>query len=170
MIWRSIVIGAVLLAAVVLQTTVFARFTVLGFRPDLLLLVVLAVAVRDGPLAGARVGAVAGLLTDLLVTAAPMGVMVLVHTTIGHLTGIARPYLAPGSVTAPVVLAGVTGAVATATYGALAGALSDTGVAASLLAEAAVIVGLTNMLLAPFVFLLTDRIVERFPLRGAATE
>lgn len=170
MILRSIVIGALIVAAIVLQTVVLARITVFGFRPDLVLVLVLAVAIRDGPLAGARVGAVAGLGMDLLITSAPVGLSVLIYAVVGHLAGVARPYLAPGSVSAPVLLAFVTGIGATAAYGALAAALSDVVVTGSLLVQAALVVGLVNALLSPLVFGVVDRVVERFPLRGAAAE
>ena len=170
MILRSLVIGGLIATAIVVQTVVLARVTVFGFRPDLLLVLVLAVALRDGPLAGARVGAFAGVVTDLLITSAPVGLSVLVYTVVGHVVGTARPYLAPGSVSAPVLLAFVTGVCATAVYGALAGALSDAVVTGALLLEASLVVGLTNALLSPAVFGAVDWIVHRFPLRRSLAE
>lgn len=170
MILRLVVIGGLLVGALLVQTAVFGRFAVLGFRPDLLIVVVLAVALDDGPLSGARVGAVAGLLVDLLVTSAPVGLSVLVYAVIGYLAGAVRPYLAPGSVSAPVLLAFVTGVGATGVYGALAGALSDASLSLSLLSEAAIVVGLLNALLSPLVFTVVRRVVDRFPLRRALVD
>lgn len=151
------------LTAAVLQTAVFPAVTLFGFRPDLLLLVVLAIALRDGPVSGAVIGALAGLLTDLLVSQSPLGLGVLVFTGIGYGVGQARPYLAPGSVSAPLLLAFVSGAIGTAGYGALASLLGDDRVTSTLLVQASLSVALYNTLLAPIVFGVIRRLFERFP-------
>lgn len=163
MIARVLVIGLTVLAAAVLQTALFPSLTLLGFRPDLLLLVVLAIALRDGPASGAVIGAVSGLLTDLMVSQAPVGLGVLVFTGIGYGVGQARPYLAPGSLSAPLLLAFVSGAIGTAGYGALASLLGDDRVTSTLLLQASLSVALYNTLLAPIVFGVVRRLFERFP-------
>ena len=168
MIARSLAVGVLVLSAAVLQTSLFPALTLLGFRPDLLLLVVVALAVQDGPVAGALVGAVAGLVTDLLVAQAPLGLAVLVYTVVGHAAGLARPYLAPGSITAPLLLAFASGALATAAYGGLAGLLADEGVPPTLLLQASLSVALYNTLLAPLVLALVRRVSERLPLGAGA--
>jgi rod shape-determining protein MreD len=160
---RLLVVALTVLSAAVLQTALFPSLTLLGFRPDLLLLVVLAVALRDGPTSGAVVGAIAGLLTDLLVSQAPVGLGVLVFTGIGYGVGQARPYLAPGSISAPLLLAFVASAIGTAGYGALASLLGDDRVTSTLLLQAALSVALYNTLLAPVVFGVVRRLFERFP-------
>lgn len=171
MILRVVAIGVVLLTAAVLQTSLFPSLTLLGFRPDLLMLIVLSVALRDGPLAGVRVGAAAGLLTDLLVIQAPIGLSMLVFTAIGYGVGLIRPYLAPGSITAPLVLAFTTGALGTAGYGLLTSLLGDDRVTAALLIQASLAVGLYNTLLAPIVLRLMRRLTDRFPVgRALAAE
>jgi len=50
------VVALVLLTGAVMQTALFPLLPLGGFRPDLLLLVVVAMALRDGPLVGIRVG------------------------------------------------------------------------------------------------------------------
>jgi rod shape-determining protein MreD len=165
---RVVLVGVLLVTAIVLQTALFPSLELLGFRPDLVLLVVLAVGLRDGSLSGLRVGFVAGLLTDLLVSQAPLGLSILVYTGIGYAVGLARPYLAPDSMTAPVLLAFVSGALGTAAYGVLALLLGDDRVTPVLLLQAALTVGLYNTLLAPVALGLVGRLSERFPLRGHA--
>lgn len=167
MIRRTLVVALLLLTAVVLQTSLFPVLTLGGYRPDLLLLVVLAVAVKDGPLAGSRVGFAAGALTDLLVAQTPAGVAALVFTVIGFAIGFARPYLAPDSVSAPVLLAFVSGLLGTLAYGLLALLLGEDRVTPTLLGQASLSVALYNTLLAPFALALVGRLSERFPLRGA---
>lgn len=168
MILRVVVVGLLLVTGAVLQTALFPALQIAGFRPDLLLLVVLAVALSDGALPGLRVGFAAGLLTDLLVAQAPVGIATLVLTGTGYIIGVARPYLAPGSFTAPLLLAFVSGAVATGGYGVLVGLLSDGGLDLTLLAQAALGVALFNTLLAPVVLGTVRRLSERFPLEGIA--
>lgn len=164
---RLLVVALLLLTAAVLQTALFPALTLLGFRPDLLLLVVLALGLREGAAVGAIVGAVAGLLTDLLVSQAPVGLAVLVFTVIGYGVGQARPYLAPGSISAPLLLAFASGALGTAGYGALASLLGDDRVTLLLLVQASLAVALYNTLLAPMVLTLVRRLWERFPLHSS---
>ena len=170
MIRRALLVALLLVTAAVLETALFPAVTLLGFRPDLLLLVVLAIGVHDGPMSGARVGAIAGLLADLLVVQSPIGLSVVIYATIGFVVGIARPYLAPDSITAPILLAFVTGAVGTATYGVLTSLLADDRAPFDLVLQAALAVGLYNTLLAPVAYAVVNRLAERFPLRGPAAE
>lgn len=168
MIVRTVALGLLLVTGIVLQTSLFPALQLGGVRPDLLLLVVLAVALHDGALPGLRVGFAAGLLTDLLVAQAPVGLATLVFTGVGYVIGVARPYLAPGSFTAPILLAFVSGALATGGYGVLVSLLSETPVEATLLLQAALGVALFNTLLAPVVLGTVRRLCDRFPLEGAA--
>ena len=170
MIRRAIVVALLLVTAAVLETALFPAVTLLGFRPDLLLLVVLAIGVHDGPMSGARVGAIAGLLADLLVVQSPIGLSVVIYATIGYVVGIARPYLAPDSITAPILLAFVTGAVGTAGFGVLTSLLAEDRAPIDLVLQAAVAVGLYNTLLAPIAYGVVNRLADRFPVRGAATQ
>lgn len=168
MIVRTAAIGLLLLTAAVLQTALFPAIGLGGFRPNLLLLVVLGVALRDGALPGLRVGFAAGLIADLLTTQAPVGLAVLVLTGIGYTVGAARPYLAPGSITAPLLLAFTSGLLGTAGYGVLSALLGDSRVTFELLVQASVGVAVFNTLLAPIVLGLVRRLSDRFPLDGSA--
>jgi rod shape-determining protein MreD len=165
-ILRALSVGVLLLTAAVLQTALFPALSLAVIRPDLLLLVTLAVALKDGPVAGLRVGFAAGVLTDLLVSQSPAGLAALVYTAIGYAIGVARPYLAPDSLTAPVLLAFVSGLLGTAAYGTLALLLGDDRVTTTLLLQASLSVALTNALLSPIVVGVVGRLSDRFPLRG----
>ncbi len=170
MIARTLLVTGLLLVAVVLETSVFPSLTLLGFRPDLLLLLTVALALRDGVLTGARVGAVAGLLGDLLLSTAPAGVGMLVLAVTGALAGFSRPYLAPTSVTAPIALTAGASVLGTTAIGVLTGLLSDEPTSTALVIQAALAVGIYNTLLFPLANLVARRLSEAFPLRSAAFE
>jgi rod shape-determining protein MreD len=167
-ILRLLVVTLLLVTAALLQTALFPFLSLAGFRPDLLLLVAVAVALHDGPMAGARVGFAAGLLGDLLVAQAQVGLGALVVALVGFAVGFARPYLAPESFTAPLILAFVSGLLGTAAYGVLAQLLGDERVTTLLLVQASLLVGLYNTLLAPLVLGIVRRLTDRFPLGGSS--
>lgn len=164
---RIAVMALVLLTAVVLQTALLPHLSVAGFRPDLLLLVVTVVALHDGPFAGARVGAAAGVIVDLLLTDGPFGLSVITGVTVGHTVGVLRPYLASTAPFAPIGLAAAAGAVGTLVHGALAALLGDGGIDTTRVLTAAVAVGLINALLFPPVRAALVRLLDRLPLNVA---
>ncbi|HSK23971.1 MAG TPA: rod shape-determining protein MreD [Egicoccus sp.] len=166
MILRVLAVGLLLVTAAVLQTALFPFLTLAGYRPDLLLLVTVAIGLRDGPLPGLRVGFAAGVLTDLLVSQSPVGIAALIMAVIGFVVGLARPYLAPESVTAPVIIAFASGVLGTAGYGVLVLLLGEERIAPVMLLQASVAVGLYNTLLAPVALAAVGRLSDRFPLTG----
>ncbi len=170
MIARTLVFALLLVTVAVVETSVLPFLPVPGLTPDLLLLITMVVALKDGPQAGLRVGFAAGLLADLLVAQAPLGSATLVLTSIGGIVGTARPYLASQSVTAPLVLAFLTGAAGTAAYGSLSLLLGEDRVTWELLATSALRVGLFNTLLAPIALIGVGRLTARFPMGSAGSE
>lgn len=168
MIARIALVALVLVTAVILQTAVFPYITIAGFRPDLLLLVVTGFALRDGSLSGVRVGFAAGLVADLLLNQSAVGLSVLVFIGVGYTVGLARPYLAPESVTAPLLMAFLSGLLGTAGYGVLSRLLGDERYTLLLVAQASSFVALYNTLLAPVVIGAVTRLGRRVPIEGAA--
>lgn len=167
MIARPLIMFLVLIVAATLQTALFPVLPTGWFRPDLLLLLVVAVALEDGPLPGMRIGFAAGLLTDLLVSLSPAGVATLVMTVIGAVVGTIRPYLAPSSLSAPLLIAFATGLFGTATYGTLALLLGDDRVTGMMLLESSVGVALYNAVLAPLAIGPIGRLLRHFPRQTA---
>lgn len=168
MIVRALVVGLVLVTAALLQTAFLPLVILGGFRPDLLLLVAVAFALHDGPATGARVGFAAGLLMDLLLHESAVGLSALVYVGVAYTVGVVRPYLAHGSVTAPLLLAFVSGLVATAGYGMLSRLMGDQRFTLTLVASASLFVAFANAILAPPVVGLIRWLGDRFPLEGAA--
>jgi rod shape-determining protein MreD len=78
---------AALLAATVLQAALAPYLAIGQVVPNFLLLVVVTIALVEGPGPGAAVGFSAGLIFDLL-GSGPVGPMLLVLTLTGYLTGL----------------------------------------------------------------------------------
>jgi len=75
-----------LVAAIVLQVAVAPNIAIGGAVPNFMLLVVVTLALTQGPAAGATSGFVAGLAFDLL-GVGPIGPAALVLTVVGYLAG-----------------------------------------------------------------------------------
>ncbi|MCF3963475.1 rod shape-determining protein MreD [Streptomyces fuscigenes] len=89
---RILLSAALVVVALVLQVSVLARLHLPGAVPDLMLLVVLALAFVYGHIGGALIGFGAGLLTDLAPPADhAAGRYALVLCVIGYLAGLVRP-------------------------------------------------------------------------------
>lgn len=106
-------LGLLVLVAVVLQISGFAAIGVLGGNPDLVPLVVAAVALYGGSVPGASCGFAAGLLLDLEV-GQDLGASSLVLTGVGYWVGRFREIRDPGHGLTPIPVA----AAATLGYGA----------------------------------------------------
>ncbi|HLI57989.1 MAG TPA: rod shape-determining protein MreD, partial [Actinomycetota bacterium] len=68
--------------------------------PDLLLVVVICIALVEGPSAGAITGFGGGLLRDFLLNA-PTGLSALAYLSVGYAVGAIRPYVQSSSVGVP---------------------------------------------------------------------
>ncbi|MCW2725357.1 MAG: rod shape-determining protein MreD [Frankiales bacterium] len=84
---RFLLGAATVLTALLLQTTVLSRLPLPGAAPDLLLVLVVAYALAEGPLSGMTTGFIAGVLADSLADHA-LGRLALVYAVVGYLTGM----------------------------------------------------------------------------------
>ncbi|TAK68888.1 MAG: rod shape-determining protein MreD [Actinomycetota bacterium] len=85
---RAALVAVLLVCALTLQLTVLARLPLPGATPDLLLVVIVALGMADGPGTGVVAGFAGGLLLDLVPPAAgTVGVMALVLAAVGYLAG-----------------------------------------------------------------------------------
>ena len=110
---RAIVFIAVIVTALLLQTTVFPTITLLGVKPELLYLVTVVFAALRGPEEGALFGFIGGLAQDFLLNM-PKGITALTLTILGYTVGLARQYITSPSPLLPAVLValGTAGGVA----------------------------------------------------------
>jgi rod shape-determining protein MreD len=79
-------LALLLVVGVILQTVVVSRLTVLGVSADVYLVLVVLVALGNGPLTGVVFGFCAGLLADVLFLE-PIGLRTLIYLMAGYAVG-----------------------------------------------------------------------------------
>jgi rod shape-determining protein MreD len=161
---RLLALGVVLVVAVLLQSTVLARLTLAGVRPDLLVLAVVSVAVATDPVTGAVFGFVAGLVADLLFDL-PVGVSALVYTAVGFAVGTVRVYLTSHRPLVHLVLVGAASLASVWCCGLLLRVFDLSSWAT--VTRAGPLVALYNLLLTPFIYPVVWALTERIPARPA---
>ncbi len=159
-------LGALALAAVVLQVSTLADVRLLGGGVDLVPLLVGAVALYAGGVWGASTGFSAGLLLDLALGRV-LGLSSLVLTAVGYAIGRYRDLRDPGHALIPIPV----GAAATAGYGAGLALVNllleiDATVSALVIRDLVVTV-LLNAVLALLVFAIVRRVLRPVLLSDA---
>jgi rod shape-determining protein MreD len=139
------------LLAVLVDTVVFAPLGLPGAPPNVLLLVVAALALVLGPAAGAFVGFFAGLAADVLPPSDHLiGRYALVLCLAGYLVGLLREEVRD-SVLLALVSVAVAAGIATVLYVLLGGMLGDDRVSPRLFVTSVPWSIAYDVLLAPFV-------------------
>jgi rod shape-determining protein MreD len=161
---RLLVLAAVLVAAVLVQSTVLAEVRLAGVRPDLLVLAVVSVAVATDAATGAAFGFAAGLVADLLFDL-PVGVSALVYTAAGFAVGAVRVYLTSHRPLVHLVLAGAASLASVWCCGLLLRVFDLSSWAT--VTRAGPLVALYNLLLTPFIYPVVWALTERIPARPA---
>ena len=159
---RLLLLAAVLVVAVLVQSTVLARLRLAGVRPDLLVLAVVSVAVATDAGVGAVFGFLAGLVADLLFDL-PVGVSALVWTAVGFAVGTIRVYVTSGHPLVYLVLAGAASLASVWSCGLLLRVFDLTSWA--VVGRAGPLVAAYNLLLAPFVYPAVTSLVARVPAK-----
>lgn len=150
---RILLSTVLVVAALLVQVTVLARLQLPGAVPDLLLLVVLALAMVYGHTAGALTGFAAGLFVDIAPPAEhAVGRYALVLCIIGYAAGLTRPDNGQHrSATVPMLVV-ATGAVSsTLLYAGVGTLVGDAATAQAGLLPLMATATLYDLLLAPFV-------------------
>lgn len=113
----------VLFSALVLQSTVFAWFTIAGVHADLMLALAVGAGVAGGAQRGAVTGFAAGVIFDLLLFT-PFGLSALTYSLVGYAVGLASAARVRQSRVFPVIvglLGGAVGVLLFAVLGELVG-------------------------------------------------
>lgn len=159
MIRRVIAVLAVIVTALLLQSTVFAQLRLLGVRPELLYLVTIVVAFLEGPGEGAVIGFVSGLAQDLLLNE-PKGILALTLTLLGYTLGLLRQYIVSPSPFLPVILVALGTAGGIVFYVVVSFLLGNFDHSIGFAIRVALLAALYNAILTPIVFPVLRRVFE----------
>ena len=156
---RFLLGAAAVLTALLLQGTVLERLPLPGTAPDLLLLLVIAFALVEGPVSGVTTGFVAGLLADAQADHA-LGRLALAYVLVGYAVGLLDDER-PRSALAPYVAGALGTAGAIAVYGVEGLLLGDARVTVGAVLRAASTAAPYAVLLTPLVFPAVRGLVRR---------
>ena len=156
---RTLLLAAVIVTSLLLQTTVFADLRLLGARPELLYLVTIVFAFLDGPSAGAVTGFASGMAEDFLLDQ-PKGITALTLTLLGYVVGLLRQYVVSPSPLFPVVLVAGGTFAGVLFYGVVSFLLGQLAVPVLYLVRMAALSAVYNAILTPLLFPLLRRAVE----------
>jgi rod shape-determining protein MreD len=148
---RAVVLVAVIVTALLLQTTVFPELTLLEVKPELLYLVTVIFAVLQGPADGAVVGFLGGLAQDFLLNM-PKGITALTLTILGYTVGLARQYIVSPSPLLPAVLVALGTAGGVAFHQAVAFLLGEEEGPFSYVAKVVLLTAIYGAVLTPIFF------------------
>jgi rod shape-determining protein MreD len=148
---RRLVSTAFVLTALLVQTTVVNRIPLPDGRPDLLVLVVVALALVRGPEYGAVLGFVCGLLADVVPPADhTVGRLALAYAVVGYAAGLLED-AEERSVLATVLVVAACSAAAVVAYAGIGALLGDERITISALRSSLVATVIYDVVLAPFV-------------------
>lgn len=156
---RVIAIAAVVVTALLLQSTVFAELRLLGVRPELLFLVTILLAMLEGPDEGAAIGFAAGMAQDFLLNQ-PKGITALTLTLLGYAIGRSSQYIASPSPLVPTAVVAVGTAVGMTFYEIVSFLLGSFDQPMGYAVKVVLLTSAYNAILTPIVFPLMRRIAE----------
>lgn len=156
---RVLLLAAVILSALLLQTTIFAEINLLGAKPELMYLITIAFAMLEGPASGAITGFVGGMAQDFLLDA-PKGITALTLTLLGYAIGMARQYIVSPSPVLPVVLVALGTFAGVLFYGVVSFLLGQLDSTWLYLLRIAVLSAIYNAILTPLVFPIMRRAAQ----------
>ena len=145
--WINVRLGAIVLAAVLLQVTFFSYISIFGVSPDFVVVVIAAIGLLGGALIGAVTGFAAGLLLDVALLEI-LGVSSLVLLSVGYLAGRYRESFEIDSAFAPAAVTGALALLASAGFTALQVTLDVSGSVSGAVVIDSIIKGFLAFLLA----------------------
>jgi rod shape-determining protein MreD len=156
---RTLLLIAVILTALLLQTTVFADVRLLGARPELMYLLTIVFAFLEGPASGAVTGFAGGMAEDFLLDQ-PKGITALTLTLLGYAVGMLRQYVVSPSPVFPVFLVAGGTFVGVLFNGIVSFLLGQFDVTVLYLVRVAALSALYNAILTPLLFPALRRVID----------
>lgn len=150
---------AVVVTALVLQSTLFATINLGGAKPELVYLITVVLAFLEGPSSGALAGFAGGMAQDFLLNE-PKGITALTLTLVGYAVGAIRQLITTSSPLLPVALVGSATIVGVLFNRLVAFLLGQLDVGAGTVIRVALLSGLYNAILTPILFPVIRRVAE----------
>lgn len=156
---RFLTLTAVIVVALLAQTTVFADVRLLGARPELMYLLTIVFALLEGPSSGAITGFASGMAQDFLLNQ-PKGITALTLTLVGYAVGLLRQYIVSPSPILPalMVAGGTFGGVLF--NGVVSFLLGQFDITVLYLLRVAALAAVYNAILTPLLYPLLRRLAE----------
>lgn len=156
---RAASIVALIVTALLLQTTVFSEIEFLGAKPELIYLLTILVAMLEGPGEGAVAGFLGGMAQDFLLNQ-PKGITALTLTLLGYAVGLSRQYIVTPSPLLPVLLVSGGTFCGVLFYGLVVFLLGQMDFGVGYLLRVALLTGLYGALLTPLVYPVIRRLMQ----------
>jgi rod shape-determining protein MreD len=152
MIWkRTLLLSLLVLTGLLIETSVLGEATLVGTKPQVLLLFTVALAMGEGPALGSAFGFAAGLVADLL-TGLPAGLTAISYTIVGYAVGAIRAQVSTPSAWLPVSMVFTATLGGVLLYGGLALMVGQEAAGGTALLSHALFAACYNALLTPFLF------------------
>lgn len=159
MIRRVLAITAIVVTALLLESTVFSDLKLLGVRPELMYLVTIVIAILEGPREGMVVGFAGGMAQDFLLNQ-PKGITALTLTLLGYAAGLTRQYIVSSSPLLPTILVAAGTAAGVAFYQAVAFLLGQLNEPITYAVRVTLLTAIYGAILTPILYPLLRRIIE----------
>jgi rod shape-determining protein MreD len=152
MIWkRTLLLVLLTVTGLVIETSVLGEATLGGTKPQLLLLMTVALAMGEGPAMGAGFGFTAGLATDVL-TGLPAGLTAITYTVVGYAVGAIRAQVQTPTAWFPAAMEFTATLGGVLLYGGIALLLGQEAAGGRALILHAVFAACYSALLTPFLY------------------
>ena len=148
---RTLLVALLVITGLVIQTSILGEATLGGAKPQLLLVMTVALAMGEGPALGAGFGFTAGLATDLL-TGLPVGLTAITYTLVGWAVGTIRAQVQTPSAWLPASMEFTATLAGLLFYGGISLLLGEEAVGGSSLVIHALLAACYSALLTPFLY------------------
>jgi len=148
---RTLLIALLVITGLVIETSILGEATLGGAKPQLLLVMTVALAMGEGPALGAGFGFTAGLATDLL-TGLPVGLTAITYTIVGVVVGTTRAQVQTPSAWLPAAMEFAATFAGLLFYGGISLLLGVESAGGSALVTHALLAACYSALLTPFLY------------------
>ena len=156
---RTLAWIAVVVTALLLQSTIFSQVKLGGAKPELMYLITTVLAMLEGPASGAIAGFASGMAQDFLLNQ-PKGITALTLTLVGYVVGIVRQFITTSSPALPTLLVGAATVAGVLFYGLVSFLLGQLPSGILFLLRVAFLSALYNALLTPLLYPILRRVAE----------